>query len=150
MMVEEVLRVAHAGQRIPYGSGTRACAGRWHAAGMGQLHTVGILDGMPLETTIKIDRELRDRLNAAAKQQRMTPSQLIEVLLGEYEQQRWVEAAVAEMRAAPQEVWDEYLREAESMDGSLMDGLEDEPPYPKPQWMIDFERDHPGESRGKV
>ena len=116
---------------------------------MARADTEGILAPMALETTIKVDRALRDRINAAAKEQRMTPSQLIEILLGEYEQQRWVEAAVGEMNAAPPEVWEDYLREVRSMDGSLMDGLENEPPYPKPEWMVEFEREHPGETRGK-
>jgi len=107
---------------------------------MDRPDTAGILKPMPLETTIKVDRDLRDRLNAAAREQRMTPSQLIGILLGEYERQRWVEAAVAEMRAAPKEVWDEYRREVESMDDSLMDGLEDEPPYPVPTWIAELDR----------
>lgn len=116
---------------------------------MDTANTERILPRMPLETTIKVDRELRDRINAAAREQRMTPARLLTILIDEYERQRWVEAAVAEMNAAAPAVAEAYAREVETMDGSLADGLEDEPPYPKPQWMIDFERDHPGTSRGR-
>ena len=31
------------------------------------------------------------------------------------------------MREAPQEVWDEYMREFRAWDATLRDGLEDEP-----------------------
>jgi predicted transcriptional regulator len=96
--------------------------------------TLGILERMALETTIKVSRELRDRVNAAAKEQRMTASAFLEVLVGEYERDRWFAAAVAEMHASPPEVIEEYMREVRSMDGSLMDGLEDEPPYPEPDF----------------
>lgn len=92
--------------------------------------TLGILAGMPLETTIKVSRELRDRINAAAKEHRVTPSRFLDALVARYEREQWIEAAVAEMNASPPEVWEEYMREVRSMDGSLMDGLEDEPPYP--------------------
>ena len=97
---------------------------------MDPAHTLGILTSVALETTIKVDRDLRDRLNAAAREQRMTPSQLIGILLGEYERQRWVGAAVAEMNAAPPDVWDAYLREVDALDGAVRDGLAEEPPYP--------------------
>ena len=117
---------------------------------MSRLDTAGVLASVPLETTIKVDRALRDRINAAAREQRMTPAHLLAILLDGYERQRWVEAAVAEMNAATPAVADAYAREVETMDGSLADGLEDEPPYPKPQWMIDFEREHPGEWRGRT
>lgn len=117
---------------------------------MDTANTERILPRMPLETTIKVDRALRDRINAAAREQRMTPAHLLAILLDGYERQRWVEAAVAEMNAATPAVADAYAREVETMDGSLADGLEDEPPYPKPQWMIDFEREHPGEWRGRT
>lgn len=102
---------------------------------MGNPYTAGILVAMAMDTTIKVDRALRDRLNAAAREQGMTPARLLDILLAEYERQRWVEGAVAEMNAAPPEVWADYLREVESMDDSLMDGLEDEPPYPLPRWI---------------
>ena len=97
---------------------------------MAHSDTLGILESMPLETTIKVSRDLRDRINAAAKEQRMTPSSFLEVLVGAYERDRWIEAAVAEMNASPPEVWEDYMRDVRSMDSSLTDGLEDEPPYP--------------------
>ena len=98
---------------------------------MDTANTERILLRMPLETTIKVDRDLRDRINAAARAQRMTPARFLDVLLEDHEAQRWAEAAVAELAAAPAEVRAEELRAARSMDATLADGLGAEPPYPR-------------------
>lgn len=87
---------------------------------MAARNTVGILTDMALETTIKVSRDLRDRVNAAAREQRMTPSRLIEALLEEYEHERWMAGVVAEINAAPADD-------------------EPEPPYPKPEGFDDLE-----------
>lgn len=97
---------------------------------MSRPDTLGILSGVPLETTIKVDRDLRDRINAAAREQRMTPARFLAILLDEYLSERWARQAIAEMSAASPDVRAAYRREVESMDGSLTDGLEGEPPYP--------------------
>lgn len=94
---------------------------------MSRRDTTGILASVPLETTIKVDRALRDRIKAAARAERLTPARFLDVLLEEHEAQRWAEAAAAELAAAPVEA----ARDARALDATLADGLRDEPPYPR-------------------
>lgn len=46
---------------------------------------------------------------------------MVERLLDDYLWRQEVERAKHRMRAAPQEVWDEYMAEFRAMDGSLAD-----------------------------
>lgn len=76
-------------------------------------------------TTIKLDSDVRDRLNALAAERGCTAGSMVEQLLEDYLERQRVELAVRQMREAPKEVWDEYMAEFRTMDGSLGDGLED-------------------------
>ncbi len=81
---------------------------------------------MPLDTTIKVERILRERLRSAAKERNMTINQFMDALLHEYESDQWVAKAVAQMNAASDEVWAEYMAESAVWDVTSSDGLEDE------------------------
>ena len=110
---------------------------------MDTANTERILSRMPLETTIKVDRALRDRINAAAREQRMTPAHLLAILMDEYERQRWVALAVAEMNAASGD--DEEEPPYPMPEGLIPfvhepDGAPDPDPYPTPRWIAELER----------
>lgn len=81
----------------------------------------------PTHTTIKVTTKVRDELNHLAATEGRTAGSMIEKLLADYLWRLEVEAAKKAMREAPQEVWDEYMREFKVWDATLMDGLEDEP-----------------------
>jgi predicted transcriptional regulator len=78
-------------------------------------------------TTIKVTTKVRDDLNEVAAAEGRTAGSMIEKLLADYLWRLEVEAAKKAMREAPQEVWDEYMREFREMDDSLADGLKDDP-----------------------
>lgn len=86
----------------------------------------GMLLDMPLDTTIKVERILRERLRSAAKDRNMTINQFMDALLQEYESDQWAAKAVAQMNAASDEVWAEYMAESAVWDITSSDGLEDE------------------------
>ena len=106
-------------------------------------NTLGILESMPLETTIKVSRDLRDRINAAARDERVTPSSFLEVLVAAYELERLMEAAAAEMAAASDDDWDEppypkpaWLRaQHEASPPQPLTPRSDDDPYPRPAWL---------------
>ncbi len=81
----------------------------------------------PTHTTIKVTAKVRDDLNEVAAAEGRTAGSMIEKLLADYLWRLEVEAAKKAMREAPQEVWDEYMREFKAWDATFMDGLEDEP-----------------------
>lgn len=81
----------------------------------------------PTHTTIKVTTQVRDELNKLAAAEGRTAGSMLEKLLEEHLWRIEVEAAKKAMREAPQEVWDEYMREFRAWDATLMDGLEDEP-----------------------
>lgn len=76
-------------------------------------------------TTIKVDSEVRDRLNALASECGLTAGSMVEKLIEDYLWRQQVELAKRQMREAPAEVWADYMAEFRTMDGSLADGLED-------------------------
>ena len=78
-------------------------------------------------TTVKVTPEVRDRLNEIAAAQGASAGSVIEKLLEEHIWRQQVELAKKQMREAPPEVWNEYLAEFASLDGSTADGLEDLP-----------------------
>lgn len=81
----------------------------------------------PTHTTIKVTTKVRDELNHLATAEGRTAGSMVEKLLADYLWRLEVEAAKRAMREAPQEVWDEYMREFREMDDSLTDGLKDDP-----------------------
>ncbi len=82
-------------------------------------------------TSIRIDRATHERLRQIAAKEHSTLSGVITELLDRYEQEEFrkaVAASFARIRSDPAE-WDDYMREVRAWDATLMDGLEDEPPY---------------------
>ena len=80
-------------------------------------------------TTVKISTETRDKLaNLAAARKRPMSEVLAEIV--ERERRRAfleeANAAYARLRADP-EAWADYQAEIRSMEGTLMDGLKDDP-----------------------
>ena len=78
-------------------------------------------------TTIKVSSSTRDKINALAAEQGLTAGSLVEKVLEDYLWRQQVEEAKRQMRAAPKEVWDEYMAEFHTMDASLSDGLDENP-----------------------
>jgi antitoxin component of RelBE/YafQ-DinJ toxin-antitoxin module len=62
-------------------------------------------------TTIKVDSDLRDRINALAAEQGRTAGSVIEMLLEQYIARQKVETARRQMRSASPDVWAAYLAE---------------------------------------
>ena len=74
-------------------------------------------------TTIKVSAETRDRINELAAGQGLTAGSMIEMVLADYLWRQEVALAKQQMLDAPAEIWAAYLEEAQTMDGSLADGL---------------------------
>jgi hypothetical protein len=80
-------------------------------------------------TTIKIDADLRDRINGAAREQGVTAGSFVELLF-----ERWLrDQRFAAMREAmahtPDGLAESYRRETAAWEPSTADGLAAEPPY---------------------
>ena len=78
----------------------------------------------PTFTTIKVSSQVRDELNQLAASEGRTAGSMLEKLVADYLWRHEVEAAKRAMREAPEEVWNEYMREVNAWDGTLPDGLE--------------------------
>ena len=77
--------------------------------------------------TITVPTHVRDELNKLATAEGRTVDGMIRKLLDEYLWRREVEEAKRAMREAPQEVWNDYMREFRALDATLIDGLEEHP-----------------------
>lgn len=60
-----------------------------------------------MATTIKVSEDLRDRINAAAKERGCTAASLIEDLLDQYLVEDRVKAAAQAINSAGRDYWDE-------------------------------------------
>jgi predicted transcriptional regulator len=90
-------------------------------------------------TSIRIDRTTHQRLQELAERQHSSPDAVINELIDLYEEQEFRKVEEQEFRKAvvegyarlrqDPEAWEEYKREFEAWDVTLMDGLENEPPY---------------------
>ena len=78
-------------------------------------------------TTIKLDSEVRDRLNALASERGLTAGSMVEKLLEEYMWRQKVERAKRQMRQATAEEWADYVAEFQPWDVTANDGLENDP-----------------------
>jgi len=76
---------------------------------------------------IEVTTDVRDQLRELAETEERTPSGMIGKLISEYHWRKEVEAAKKAMREAPQEVWDEYMREFNEIDASFSGGRENGP-----------------------
>lgn len=73
-------------------------------------------------TTIKVTKDLRDRLNLRAEAKGLTLAGFVERLLESYERRQRMEAFGKAFRSADTEYWDEFR----AWDVTLADGLDDE------------------------
>jgi hypothetical protein len=80
-------------------------------------------------TTIKIDSDLRDRLNGAAREQGVTAGSFVELLFERWLRDQRFAAMRAAMARTPDELAESYRREAAAWDAVATDGLANEPPY---------------------
>lgn len=81
----------------------------------------------PKYTTIKVISEARDELNRLAASEGRTAGTMLEKLVVDHQWRLEVEQAKRAMREAPQDVWEEYMREAVQWDSTLTDSIEDDP-----------------------
>ena len=86
------------------------------------LHSM-LLD-MPPDTTIKVERQLRERIRGAAQGKSMTINQFLETLMKDYERRDRMARAAEAMRSASPEVMAAYREEMKIWDRALMDGLD--------------------------
>ena len=79
---------------------------------------------MPPDTTIKVERQLRERIRGAAQSKSMTINQFLETLMKDYERRDRMTRAAEAMRSASPEVMAAYREEMKIWDRALMDGLD--------------------------
>ena len=72
-------------------------------------------------TTIKVSSELRDQINQAARNEKLTAGGFIEHLMGNYERSRRLAAFGRAFKTADQTYYDEFAL----WDVTLADGLDD-------------------------
>ena len=100
-----------------------AIAGVRDAVAMTQDINSMLLD-MPPDTTIKVERQLRERIRGAAQGKSMTINQFLETLMKDYERRDRMARAAEAMRSASPEVMAAYREEMKIWDRALMDGLD--------------------------
>ncbi len=83
-----------------------------------------MLIDMPPDTTIKVERQLRERIRGAAQGKSMTINQFLETLMKDYERRDRMARAAEAMRSASPEVMAAYREEMKIWDRALMDGLD--------------------------
>lgn len=86
---------------------------------------------MSSTTSIRVSRETHERLKEIAEKEHRALGDMIDRLVDEYKQQafrRAVHESFRGLREDPAER-EAYLKDMSAWDVTLMDGLEDEPPY---------------------
>ncbi len=84
---------------------------------------------MAATATIRVDQQTRDKLTELANSEQTTIGAVVREALETYERDRFfaqVREDLLRLRSNPEE-WNDYMAEFASMDGTLMDGLEDLP-----------------------
>jgi hypothetical protein len=87
---------------------------------------------MAATVTIRVDQQTRNKLVELADKEQTTLGAVVREALDSYERDRFfaqVREDLIRLRSNPEE-WNDYMAEFESMDGTLMDGLEDLPWQP--------------------
>lgn len=84
-----------------------------------------MLIGMQTDTTIRVTRELRARISAAAKAEGVTVNLLLDGLMADYERSQRMAAAALAMQTASPEVLEEYMREFRQWEGAALRDLRD-------------------------
>ncbi|HWV22989.1 MAG TPA: ribbon-helix-helix protein, CopG family [Thermomicrobiales bacterium] len=88
-----------------------------------------------MTTSVRIDRELHDRLRKIADSEHRSMGQVLDDAVRQYERERFwqgVQSDFARLRANP-DAWRSYQDEISSWDATAGDGLEDEEPYYTPE-----------------
>lgn len=81
-------------------------------------------------TTIKVDSDLRDRINDAARTRGVTAGALLRDVFGRWDREQRFAAIREAMARTPPERMASYLAEAAEWDATAAgDGLREEPPY---------------------
>lgn len=95
-----------------------------HADVMTPTATESMLLPMALDTTIKVERALRERIRTAAQAQNLTVNEFLTRLMKDYERRDRMARAAAAMKAASPEVLAAYREEMKIWDVTSGDGLE--------------------------
>ena len=82
-------------------------------------------------TSIRVSRETHERLKEIAQQEHRALGDMIDRLVDEYQQQAFRRAVHESFRGLREDTAEReaYLEDMAAWDATLMDGLEDEPPY---------------------
>ena len=82
-------------------------------------------------TTIRVSIEVREKIAELSKAEGKTTAQLIKEMVEEREKQQFFEGLAEDFRRLRNdpEAWADYQNEIALWDSTLMDGLEDEPPW---------------------
>lgn len=82
-------------------------------------------------TTIRVPTEVREKLAELSKSEGRPIGQLIQGFLDDYEERQFFKRLGEDFRRlqSDPEEWADYQRELAEWDATLMDGLEDEPPW---------------------
>ena len=86
---------------------------------------------MSATTSIRVSRDTHERLKHIAEKEHRALGDMIDLLVDEYQQQafrRAVHESFRGLREDPEER-KAYLKDMAAWDATLLDGLEDEPPY---------------------
>lgn len=75
-------------------------------------------------TTVKVSPEVRDQLNALAKQSGGTANSVVEDLLKRWLREQRINAVRAAMARTSEEDWQSYWEETAAWDVTVGDGLE--------------------------
>ena len=96
-----------------------------HAEAMTVIGTESMLLAMALDTTIKVERALRERIRTAAQAQNLTVNEFLTRLMKDYERRDRMARAAAAMKSASPEVMAAYREETKLWDVTSGDGLEE-------------------------
>ena len=92
--------------------------------------------------TVRIKPETHKKLQHLARESKRSLPDVLDEAISEYERRKFLEGLsedFARLRANP-ELWQEELEERALWDCTLMDGLEDDLPYPPEAMMTETER----------
>jgi len=86
---------------------------------------------MASTTTIRVSLQVREQLAELAKAEGKPIGQFIQGLVAEHEKQQFFKQLAEDFRRlqSDPEAWADYQNEMAEWDTTLMDGLEDEPPW---------------------
>ena len=89
------------------------------------IGTESMLLAMALDTTIKVERALRERIRTAAQAQNLTVNEFLTRLMKDYERRDRMARAAAAMKSASPEVMAAYSEETKLWDVTSGDDLEE-------------------------